>query len=514
MRVGGAGLGLGLAVVMACGGSGGGGGGGGTSATLQLSTDGVGEIEVTGGAAAHCRGSCAVTAAAGASVKLVAHPDQGEVFAGWGGACSGTGECSLSLSGTMSVSARFQAAQASPPTPPQPQPGSPAVRHALAVAKAGDGSGTVASAPPGIECGSTCTASFDEGTSVTLTATADPGTRFDGWGGACTGTAACAVKLDDDRQVTASFSTSPALKRYTATELTSPDGRLFGRRLDTAGNVVGSLSPNAPPASPLRACLRDPSGKVTLLPPESGGAGLDVNDAGQVAIAGLGDGKAYRWSGQRLEQLSMSVAPSAIGPTGAIVGATIPSGGAAIRAFVAERTDVRLLAPLNSGDFSLATAVNKDLVVVGSSGDRAVRWLADGSVAELPAKPSAAALGLNDAGVAVGFSDLHGNARNGFLVDLATGKLTDVPPAGSDVGVTLEAVSSSGVAVGEATRDGRLHAIVWQDGKYMGLEDLVEDPGFDLNAATDVNDRGQILVQGVDRNFHSVVHSAILTPAP
>src|SRR4051812_29786578 len=47
---------------------------------------------------------------------------------------------------------------------------------ALTVAKQGTGVGTVTSSPPGIDCGATCTASFDPAEVVTLSATTTTGT--------------------------------------------------------------------------------------------------------------------------------------------------------------------------------------------------------------------------------------------------------------------------------------------------------------------------------------------------
>jgi hypothetical protein len=78
--------------------------------------------------------------------------------------------------------------------------------YALTVTKAGAGSGTVASNPVGISCGTTCSASYNSGASVTLTATAASGSTFAGWGGACTGTAAtCTTTMTAARSVTATF---------------------------------------------------------------------------------------------------------------------------------------------------------------------------------------------------------------------------------------------------------------------------------------------------------------------
>lgn len=67
----------------------------------------------------------------------------------------------------------------------------------LQVFKGGTGSGTVTSSPAGIDCGGTCSASFDSGASVTLTAAADSGSLFTGWSGACSGASdTCVVTMD------------------------------------------------------------------------------------------------------------------------------------------------------------------------------------------------------------------------------------------------------------------------------------------------------------------------------
>ncbi|OJH40267.1 cellulase family glycosylhydrolase [Cystobacter ferrugineus] len=78
----------------------------------------------------------------------------------------------------------------------------------LTVTKSGAGGGTVTSSPSGIDCGSTCSATYSSGTSVTLTATAASGATFAGWSGACSGTGACTVSMTAARSVTATFNTS------------------------------------------------------------------------------------------------------------------------------------------------------------------------------------------------------------------------------------------------------------------------------------------------------------------
>jgi YD repeat-containing protein len=81
--------------------------------------------------------------------------------------------------------------------------------YALTVSKSGSGGGTVASSPAGIDCGVTCSASFNAGTTITLTATPDTGSSFTGWQGACSGAGACSFAMDGEKAVTAAFTLNP-----------------------------------------------------------------------------------------------------------------------------------------------------------------------------------------------------------------------------------------------------------------------------------------------------------------
>ena len=81
----------------------------------------------------------------------------------------------------------------------------------LDVTKSGNGTGTVTSDVPGIDCGPDCSEIYDEDTLVTLTAVADPGSTFVGWSGSgCSGTATCVVTMDQARSVNAEFVISKA----------------------------------------------------------------------------------------------------------------------------------------------------------------------------------------------------------------------------------------------------------------------------------------------------------------
>jgi hypothetical protein len=78
--------------------------------------------------------------------------------------------------------------------------------HQLTVSKIGAGTGTVTSVPAGINCGSTCSALFNHGTEVTLSAMPSGGSTFAGWSGSgCSGTGTCQVAMTQARTVSAFF---------------------------------------------------------------------------------------------------------------------------------------------------------------------------------------------------------------------------------------------------------------------------------------------------------------------
>lgn len=143
-----------------------------------------------------CGVACQNQFAKGAEVILTATPDPGSAFTGWNGACQGTAvTCQVKMDETRSVWASFS--KSDPDHPP------------LVVFTTGSGSGSVSSNPAGIDCNGiekTCQATFDKDTLVKLTATADAGATFTGWGGDCSGgTASCEVKLDQVRSIWAKF---------------------------------------------------------------------------------------------------------------------------------------------------------------------------------------------------------------------------------------------------------------------------------------------------------------------
>jgi uncharacterized repeat protein (TIGR02543 family) len=186
--------------------------------TLTVAKAGTGSGTVTSSPAGiNCGSDCTETYASGTSVSLTATAAGGSVFAGWSGACTGTGPCTVSMTAARSVTATFNTVGGG---------------FALTVGKAGTGSGTVTSSPSGIDCGADCTETYASGSSVTLTAAAASGSSFVGWSGACTGTSSCVVSMTAARAVTASF------------DLTTPPGITLAEAVDNP-SLAWSTSGNA-----------------------------------------------------------------------------------------------------------------------------------------------------------------------------------------------------------------------------------------------------------------------------
>jgi len=159
---------------------------------LSVGRAGAGTGTVTSSPAGiACGSDCGHTYSLNSVVTLTAVPASGSAFAGWSGACTGSGACTLSMSQARSVTAAFTLVQVQAAT--------------LTVTKAGTGTGTVTSGPGGILCGADCSEAYPVNTRVTLTATPAPGSAFAGWSGACTGAGSCALTMSQARTVTARF---------------------------------------------------------------------------------------------------------------------------------------------------------------------------------------------------------------------------------------------------------------------------------------------------------------------
>jgi subtilisin-like proprotein convertase family protein len=215
-------------------------------------------------------GNCSATFAPGSDVTLTAG---GTTFVSWGGACTGTlPTCVVTVNGPTGVSAQCD-------LPPQ----------TLTVTKSGTGTGTVVSAPAGIDCGGTCSATFTGGQTVNLTAVPNAGSKFSSWSGACTGTTpSCSVTMTAALSTNALFSACPAPVALTvgvarAGTLATTDcfsANRPGSYADrytfsgTAGDPVEITMDGAPPLTDTYLYLFDPSG-VMIAQDDDGGPGLN-----------------------------------------------------------------------------------------------------------------------------------------------------------------------------------------------------------------------------------------------
>ena len=150
-----------------------------------------------------CGSKCSSTYAAGTVVTLTAKAGSNSTFSGWTGACTGTAlTCDVTIADQMTTTATFVAA---PSGGGGGGGGSTATQFTLSVGRSNPG--TVTSDLAGINCGGTCSAKYNSGAVVTLTATPPLGKTFVGWSGGCTGTATtCSVTMTKDTSVQASFS--------------------------------------------------------------------------------------------------------------------------------------------------------------------------------------------------------------------------------------------------------------------------------------------------------------------
>jgi hypothetical protein len=114
--------------------------------------------------------------------------------------------------------------------------GGPPPKPTLTVKKQGNGAGTLTSEPSGINCGSECSAQFEENEKVVLTEEATAGSAFAGWEGceAEPEPSKCEVTMTASKEVKATFSKEPLPKfklnvvKSAEDEVTGPEGLACG----------------------------------------------------------------------------------------------------------------------------------------------------------------------------------------------------------------------------------------------------------------------------------------------
>lgn len=155
-------------------------------AAFSLAVSGPGAVaaDVPG---LECAQPCTTTWNSGTQLVLRATPSQGAKLVRWGGACTGSAACVVTVGQAGAVSALFAPA---------------AYRLTVRVA----GQGAVTSGRPGITCRPRCASSFPSYVPLRLTAKPAPGWRLRAWTGSCRGSrATCTVPMTGASSVRATF---------------------------------------------------------------------------------------------------------------------------------------------------------------------------------------------------------------------------------------------------------------------------------------------------------------------
>jgi hypothetical protein len=202
---------------------------------LSVTKDGTGLGSVSG-SGIDCGAICSASLLAGTPVTLTATPANGSLFAGWGGACSGTSTCTLTLTADAAVTATFSIP-----------------RFKVTVEKSGPGY----VGAPGIDCGPVCSIEVDLGTTVVLVASPSPGGRFLGWNNACGSGPICTVKVEATQTIVAKFAapdrTPPKVRVFPAT---AHRGKIARLRYSAVDGSNRPLVVNATVAAGSRALAR------------------------------------------------------------------------------------------------------------------------------------------------------------------------------------------------------------------------------------------------------------------
>ena len=151
-----------------------------------------------------CPSKCVSNYTLGTVVTLTAKAGSNSTFTAWTGGCTGAGlTCDVTVGDAMTVNALFAAN--APAGGGGGGGGGGVSSFTLSIGRSN--TGTVTSDIAGINCGNACSAKYNAGTVVTLTATPPAGKTFVSWGGACSGANnTCTLTINSNSSAQANFS--------------------------------------------------------------------------------------------------------------------------------------------------------------------------------------------------------------------------------------------------------------------------------------------------------------------
>jgi beta-lactam-binding protein with PASTA domain len=205
--------------------------------------------------------------------------------------------------------------------------------HALAVIFSGAAGGTVASSPPGIDCGVTaCAASFPVGSMVSLLATGSAASALGGWSGACSGSGACQITMNSDQFVTATFaSLVPNVVGQTQAAATAA--------IASAGLMVGNVTQGYAKGVPLGNVISESPAAGTVV---AAGSAVNLVVSGDVVVPNV-VGQTQASASVAVTNAALSVGNVTQGPANGVAPGNVISESPAAGTVVAAGSAVNLL---------------------------------------------------------------------------------------------------------------------------------------------------------------------------
>jgi len=299
--------------------------------------------------------------------------------------------------------------------------------------------------------------------------------------------------------------------------------------INASGQVVGESGPSLG-ANPGHAFLYSGGSMTDLgtLPGGTGATASGINDAGQVVGAANlpGTYHAFLYSGGSMTDLSTlfpGTSSVAYGINAAVqisVTAGEGVGQNVTTAFLYSGGSLTDLGTLG-GISSTAFGINASGQVVGwaeTIGNVEHAFLySDGSMTDLGTLPGGSystAFGINAVGQVVGDGYVGNAYYHAFLY--SGGSMTDLGTLGGSFSLA-SSINASGQVVGESGTGGNVdyHAFLYSNGTMIDLNSLLPTgSGWVLNAATAINDPGQIVGYGtINGQTHAFLFWPVLTPA-
>jgi hypothetical protein len=197
---------------------------------------------------------CTFTVLQGATLTVTPTPDSQSIFAGWDSRlCAGSGDCSFTVDGPIRLIAVYRL-------------------PILTLDVVGGGSVTVGGINPQLVCagsanGNLCNPPVAKNTGLQFSASASSGFQFVGWSGACSGTGDCALTIQNDTTVNATFEATPtATPTATATPTVTPTATATPTSTLVIASPNLALGVGQTPATPTLA----PSPLTTSTPTPAG----------------------------------------------------------------------------------------------------------------------------------------------------------------------------------------------------------------------------------------------------